>query len=108
MKNAFQFNKKHYEKSSHGAQVAYVLAIIMFVSPQLAMAAGNPLQSMLDAVIAFLNSGVMRSIAILAVMGFGIAAYLGKISWDWAIKICAGVIFTFGAPALVDQFSAYV
>lgn len=88
-----------------------VLALVVMVSlaPQFAMAAGgNPVQAMLDGVISFLNSGVMRSIAILAVISCGVAAYLGKISWELVMKIGGGIILTFGAAALVDQFSGYV
>lgn len=87
------------------------LAVFMFLALAADMAlaqGGNPVQSMLDGVIGFLNSGVMRSVAILAVIGMGVAAYLGKISWEMAMRAGAGIILTFGAAALVDQFSAYV
>lgn len=88
---------------------AVAVFLTLAVTSQAALAAGgNPVQAMLDGMIAFLNSGVMRSVAILAVISCGVAAYLGKISWELVMKIGGGIILTFGAAALVDQFSGYV
>lgn len=84
-----------------------VLVFGMLASPA-AMAGGNPIQSMLDGVLDLLNSGVVRSIAVLAVIGFGVAAYFGKISWDWAGRLIIGITCTFGAAGLVDFFSSSV
>lgn len=85
------------------------ICIAICLLPEMALASGgNPLQNFLTGLIGFLNSGVMRSVAIIAVFSMGIAAYLGKISWEMAMKVGAGIILTFGAAALVDQFSAYV
>lgn len=87
------------------------LAVFMLcaLSADAALAAGaNPIEAMLNGIIDFLNSGVMRSIAILGVFSMGVAAYFGKLSWEWALRICAGIILTFGGAALVDQFSGYV
>ena len=99
---------KNHQAKKDLAVTALVLVICML--PELAFAggSGNPIQSMLDGIITFLSSGVMRSLAILAVIAMGVAAYLGKISWELAMKICGGIILTFGAPALVTQFSSYV
>lgn len=90
--------------------VATILMMAILMAPELAYAqptGGNVIQQFINAVIAFLNSGVMRGIGILAVMSLGIAAYLGKISWELGMKIAAGLVFTFGAASLVDQFSGY-
>ena len=97
------------QSSGMSGAVSVILFMSMLMACDVALAAGgNPVQAMLDGVIAFLNSGVMRSIAILAVIGMGVAAYLGKISWEMAMRAGAGIILTFGAAALVDQFSGYV
>lgn len=88
-----------------------VLVFGMLASPAVMAAAvggGNPIQDMLDGVLDLLNSGVVRSIAVLAVIGFGVAAYFGKISWDWAGRLIIGITCTFGAAGLVDFFSASV
>lgn len=88
--------------------LAMTFVIVFCCSAEPAFAQANPVQAMLDGLIAFLNSGVMRSIAILAVIGTGIAAYLGRITWGLAGMIMGGMILTFGATSLVDQFSGFV
>lgn len=98
-------------KKNNGVRTCTViLALAMLAASDVALAGGggNPIQSMLDGLISFLNSGVMRSIAILACVGMGIAAYLGRMSWEMAMRAGGGIILTFGAAALVDQFSGYV
>jgi type IV secretion system protein VirB2 len=101
---------KQHQAAAKTNYAAIAIIAALTLAPQFAFAAtgGNPLQSMLDGLIGFLNSGVMRSVAILAVISMGIAAYLGRISWDLVMKIGGGLVLTFGAAALVDQFSAYV
>lgn len=99
------------QKNDAFVSKAVSLALILCVTcmPELALAqTGNPLENMLNGVISFFTSGVMRSVAILAVFSLGIAAYLGKISWELVMKIGGGIVLTFGGAALVDQFSGYV
>lgn len=96
-------------KKQSTSYLALGVCLAICLLPELALASGgNPIQNFLTGVIGFLNSSVMRSVAIIAVFSMGIAAYLGKISWELAMKVGAGVILTFGAAALVDQFSSYV
>ena len=59
-----QMNPK--AKKSNGVQTCTViLALAMLMASDLALAGGgNPIQAMLDGLIGFLNSGVMRSVAI--------------------------------------------
>lgn len=84
----------------------FLIAIAFF--PEFAAAQTNPVENFLNGLIGFLTSGVMRSIAIIAVFACGVAAYLGRISWELVMKIGGGIILTFGGAALVDQFSGYV
>lgn len=88
--------------------LALTFVIVFCCSTEPAFAQSNPVQNMLDGVIGFLNSGVMRSLAILAVVAAGIAAYMGKITWGTGGMLMGGLILTFGAASLVDQFSGYV
>lgn len=91
--------------------VATMIVVAICLLPDLAFAqstGGNPILAFLNGIIQFLNTGVMRAIAILAVFGLGIACYLGKITFGLAAMICGGIIFTFGGASLVDQFSSYV
>jgi type IV secretory pathway VirB2 component (pilin) len=84
----------------------FLMAVAVF--PEFAAAQTNPVENFLNGLIGFLTSGVMRSIAIIAVFACGVAAYLGRISWELVMKIGGGIILTFGGAAIVDQFSGYV
>jgi type IV secretion system protein VirB2 len=48
----------------------------------------------------------MRTLGIIAVIGCGIAALAGKLSWNWAINIIIGLVLMFGAAAIVDYLIA--
>ena len=86
-----------------------LLALCAFMVPDLALAAGsNPIENGLNALIGFLNSGVVRSLGILAIFALGGAAYIGRLSWEMAIRIIIGVVFTFGAAGIVDMISSWV
>ena len=87
--------------------VSFALTAALFAIPEAAFAASNPIQAFLDGAISFLNSGVMRSLAILALFAVGIAAYRGKLSSEWAVRIGGGIIFTFGAASLADLFISW-
>lgn len=81
------------------------LVMLMFCTfaiftPQFAMA--NPWDNAADWVLSVLNGGLTRSIAIICVMACGIAAWAGKLSIDWAVKIVVGLVFVFGGAAIVD------
>jgi type IV secretion system protein VirB2 len=45
---------------------------------------------------------IATPIAILLVMGLGIAAATGRISWGWPLLVLLGIGIVFGAPQLVD------
>ena len=97
----------HMSQNSNRQVKALALTFLLCCFSQAALAAGNPIEGMLGGIISFFNSGVVRSVAIIAIIGMGIAAYLGRVSWELAMKIGAGIILTVGAPALADQFMSY-
>lgn len=84
----------------------FIFALMLVVTPEFAYA--NPIENGINSVIAFINSGVIRGLGILAIFSLGIAAYLGKMGWDMALKIVTGVILTFGAAGIVDLISSWV
>jgi len=95
--------------TSHTSIYATMFVVALCLLPEVAMAAdGNPILSMINGIIAFLNNGVMRGVAIIALFAIGIMCYRGKITFEHAGYACGGLIFTFGGAALVDQFSGYV
>lgn len=97
--------------NSNQSMFATMLVVAACLLPEVAFAqaaAANPILSMINAVIAFLNTGVMRGIAIIALFALGMLCYRGKLSFENAAYACGGIIFTFGGAGLVDQFSGYV
>ena len=40
-------------------------------------------------------------VAVIAVMGLGLAAWMNRISWGWAIMGVVGIVLVFGAPQIV-------
>lgn len=75
------------------------LAVGLFM-PELAMAA--PWDSTANNVLQMFQGGMAKTIAIIAVIACGIAAVVGKLSWDWAIKIIIGIVLIFGAQKFVE------
>ncbi|RUT79507.1 conjugal transfer protein, partial [Mesorhizobium sp. M7A.T.Ca.US.000.02.1.1] len=47
---------------------------------------------------------IVRWVAIIGVVGCGLAAMFGKLSWDWAGKIIIGLVLIFGGTQIVDYF----
>jgi len=62
--------------------------VLVLVLPNVAMA--EPWDSLADSVLAILTGGVTRTVAIIVCIGLGIAAW--------------GIVFVFGAAAIVDFF----
>ena len=83
-----------------------IVGLFIMVMPEMAMAA--PWDGAAQKVIAIFTGGFARSLAIIAVMGLGIAAWAGKLSWQWAINIILGIVLVFGAAAIVDYFISAV
>lgn len=93
------------EVDKRAARIMLITALcVAGVMPQLAIA--GPWDAMGASVLAIFTGGLTRTIAIIAVIACGIAAMVGKLSWDWAIKIIVGIVFIFGAAAIVDYFIA--
>lgn len=80
------------------------LAAMITSESVFAAAAIYPWESTATQAITFFTSGLTRSLAILAVIGLGIAALFGKMSWEYAGKIIIGIALIFGAPTVVDFF----
>jgi len=111
--NPTQSSTSTYSKTTTAHVVAATVVVALCLLPELAFAqsgggGGNPILAFLNGMVTFLNTGVMRAIAILAVFSLGILCYLGKLTFGVTATICGGIILTFGAASLVDQFSAYV
>jgi type IV secretion system protein VirB2 len=76
-------------------------ASLLIMSFQPAVAQDSPFatgaNSLVDEFIA-----IATPIAILLVMGLGIAAATGRISWGWPLLVLLGIGIVFGAPQIVE------
>jgi type IV secretion system protein VirB2 len=75
-----------------------VIAVLML--PELALAQASPFETgATNLVASFIAIGT--PIAILLVMGFGVAATAGQLSWAWPIGALIGIGVIFAAPTIV-------
>lgn len=85
-----------------------VVALLFLMASSLANAqavdalSGSSLGVALQNLVATLNGGIARSLAIVAVIGMGIAALTGRTEWSRAIVVVLGVGLIFSASALID------
>lgn len=85
-----------------------VLLLLMASDGALAQAAtdafvGTKISSALKNLVETLNGTVARSLAIIAVIGTGIAALTGKMEWSRAVVVVLGVGVIFSASSLIDS-----
>ena len=80
----------------------WVLALCSI--PQIALAA-PAWEGALKTIADYVTGSTARYIAILAVVGFGFAAFLGRISWKRALEIVVAIAVVFGAANIVDMFA---
>ena len=59
----------------------------------------------LKTIVDYVTGSTARYIAILAVVGFGFAAFLGHIAWKRALEIVIAIAVVFGAAKIVDMFA---
>ena len=78
------------------------------VFPDIALAGGEPWDNTINTITEIFTSGLARSIAILVLIGLGVAAWMGQLSWKLAGGFIAGIVLIFGAAAIADFFIAGV
>jgi type IV secretory pathway VirB2 component (pilin) len=85
--------------------LAFGLALALIASPALAQtttAAGGNLGSFIQNIINMMNSGIVRGLAILAVIVTGVAWMFGHLDFRRAATVVLGIIIIFGATTIVD------
>ncbi|WP_020211022.1 TrbC/VirB2 family protein [Gilvimarinus chinensis] len=97
IQNAQWFNVETAERV-----VRLILVTLIACSPTFAHAA--PWDDMADEIIDLLTNGFTRSIAIIACIALGLAAWAGKLTWAWGGRFIAGIVLIFGAASIVDVF----
>lgn len=82
---------------------AVFMAAALATLPDLAFAQAAPWEQTAQNTYNLIMS-IVRWVAIIGVVGCGVAAMFGKLSWDWAGKIIIGLVLIFGGTQLVDYF----
>jgi type IV secretion system protein VirB2 len=95
--------------------VLCTIALLLFTAADMALAqaaattdpfASTKLASALSNLTGALNGGVARSLAVLAVIGSGIAALTGRMEWSRAVVVILGVGLIFSASTIIDKLFA--
>jgi type IV secretion system protein VirB2 len=81
--------------ASHGVAT---FALLLF--SQVVWAQSSPFETGANSLVTEFIA-IATPIAILLVMGLGIAAATGRISWGWPLLVLLGIGIVFGAPQLV-------
>lgn len=100
-KNMLVFNPADKRGNQQALTFALLFGVFtLAVMPEIAMAA--PWDSAAQKVLDILTGGLTRILAIIAVIACGIAAFFGKLSYEWAAKIVIGIVLVFGSASIVD------
>lgn len=100
-----------FECSAQRLAVWLLVALLLFMFSDVAMAADpvtvdafsdSTLGTALENLVTTLNGTIARSLAIIAVIGMGIAALTGRVEWSRAIVVVLGVGIIFSAATLID------
>ncbi len=86
------------------AIVPLLLVAAVVGMPAIAHAQATPWETTAEKTYDLIMS-IVRWVAMIAVVGCGLAALFGKLSWDWAGKIIIGLVLIFGGTYLVDYFA---
>jgi type IV secretion system protein VirB2 len=88
-----------------GRLALFTAAAVLAAGPAVAQAAGGELGGFIQNIIDLLNSGVVRGLAVLAVIITGIVWMFGQIDLRRAGTVVVGIIVIFGASTIVDMIT---
>lgn len=77
----------------------------VFVEPASAQATGSDVSTLLQNIISFFNSGVVRAIAVIAVIILGLTCMFGVMDIRRAGLVILGIIIVFAATTIVGMVS---
>jgi type IV secretion system protein VirB2 len=90
------------------SRVVLICFLVAAASPafaQTAGGAGGNIGAFIQNLINLLNSGVVRALAILAVIITGVATMFGHLDLRRAGTVVLGIVVIFGAATIVDQIT---
>lgn len=106
-KQMLAFNKDDVQGNRQALSfMMFMFCALAVFTPEFAFA--DPWDGAADWVLGLLTGGLTRTIAIICIIGCGVAAWAGKLSMDWAVKIIVGFVFVFGSAAIADAIISAV
>ena len=92
------------------AQRAALAGLMLGMIASSAHAGGDltPVQSTLDQLIELFTGTLGTALAVLAVIGCGVLAWAGRLTWGVAGSIIGGIVLVFGAANIVEFFKGAV
>lgn len=85
-----------------GRGAAFALIAVAAASPAHAQAVGGDIGGFIQNIVDFLNSNVIRGLAVIAVIVTGISWTFGHLDLRRAGTVVIGIIVVFGAATIVD------
>lgn len=82
------------------AMVTVLVILLASALPELALAQASPFDTGATALVTSVTQ-IATPIAVLLVMGLGIAAAAGQLSWGWPIGVIVGIGLVFAANPMV-------
>jgi len=94
-------------RSRHRITLAAALALALAATPAFAQTSGvgGDLGGFIQNIIDLLNSGIIRGLAVIAVIVTGIAWMFGHLDLRRAGTVVIGIIVIFGASTIVDMIT---
>lgn len=91
-------------------QRAALIGVMLSCMASQALAGGDltPVQSTLDQLIELFTGTLGTALAVLAVIGCGVLAWAGRLTWGVAGSIIGGIVLVFGAANIVEFFKGAV
>jgi type IV secretion system protein VirB2 len=88
-----------------GLSLGLAVAVCAFPAAAQTATAGGNLSTFLQNIVNLLNSGVVRLVAVLAIIATGAGWMFGHLDFRRAATVVLGIIVVFGAATIVDTIT---
>lgn len=86
--------------------IPFLVLAIAFLMPDLAFASAAPWESAATKIQDIMGGNLAKIVATIAVMWLGYSWFTGRMEAGTAIKVGAGIIIIFSAPAIVNMLAS--
>nr|WP_254108237.1 MULTISPECIES: TrbC/VirB2 family protein [unclassified Sphingomonas]AJW29614.1 VIRB2 type IV secretion fmaily protein [Sphingomonas sp. JE1] len=92
-------------KTTSFAAMAAIVGIATLLSPDPAFAQSANLEGFANNVLALLSNGLLRALAVIAVIIAGAGWLMGRVNTGGLVTVIIGIAIIFSAPWIVDQIA---